>query len=267
MIDWWHRYHDIHAEASGILRACFAANGRWIAAIQVVRDQPKRLVRAGDIGFVRLLAPLIGRVLHQSYERERALQTTAVGPDMSGILVMGGNKQIQVCTPAAEAWIELLGGSGLPFSGNLPTAIWAAIARLRADLKSPLERALYVWTPAGNLRIEASKSNMDGSMAIVLAPERPPIPPDLPMHWALTPQERQIVLMLVRGMSNRQIASALTIGENTVESHLAHVYEKLSVHSRRELLACLFRDVYWTQMQLVLAIKIAPTQTKFAFAN
>ncbi len=249
--DWWHLYHEIHAEASGILRACFIANGRWIAALQLVRDEPRRPFRTGDISFIRLLTPLIGRVLHQSYERERAIQTTTVGPDVSGILVIGANKQIQVCTPAAEAWIEHLGGSGLPFSGNLPTAIWAAIARLRADVKNPLERALHVWTPAGNLRIEASKSNIDGSTVIVLTPERPPIPPDLPIHWQLTPKERQIVLRVVQGFSNRQIAATLIISENTVESHLAHVYEKLSIHSRSELLACLFRDAYWTQIQSV----------------
>ncbi len=37
-----------------------------------------------------------------------------------------------------------------------------------------------------------------------------------------------------------QIAAALVVSENTVESHCAHVYEKLGVHNRRELLA-LFR--------------------------
>jgi DNA-binding CsgD family transcriptional regulator len=73
------------------------------------------------------------------------------------------------------------------------------------------------------------------------------------MHWQLTPQERQIVLQVVQGFSNRQIAAALMISEHTVESHLTHVYEKLLVHSRSELLACLFRDVYWAKIQPVEA--------------
>ena len=251
--DWWRKYHDIATPTGGILRACFAANGRWVAAVELIRQESRRSFQAGEVSFVRGLAPLIGRILHLAYERERAFQTTATRSDVSGILVLGTNGQVQVCTPAAETWLQHLGDSGSLGMGILPTAVWAAIARLRSNTRNSLESHLYVWTPAGILRIEASQSSLDGSTAIVLAPERPPIPPDLPMHWQLTPQERQIVLQVVQGFSNRQIAAALMISEHTVESHLTHVYEKLLVHSRSELLACLFRDVYWAKIQPVEA--------------
>lgn len=52
---------------------------------------------------------------------------------------------------------------------------------------------------------------------------------------ALTPQERRIAEMAAAGMSNREIATALFLTSRTVETHLAHAYQKLDVSSRREL--------------------------------
>jgi DNA-binding CsgD family transcriptional regulator len=51
-----------------------------------------------------------------------------------------------------------------------------------------------------------------------------------------TGRERQIVDLLMQGMSNRQIANALGITEGTVKKHLNHVFRKLGVHSRALLI-------------------------------
>jgi len=246
--EWHHIYHDNLTPVSGTLRTSFAAKGRWIAAMELGRRESRQAFRPTEVSFMRSLAPLIGRILQAAYERERALKTGAVGADVSGILVLGANQQEQFCNPAAEEWIRRLGDQDTQREGKFPIAVWAAIARLNANHGKP-DRALHVWTSAGNLRIEASRSERDGSTAIVFTPERPPMPPDIPIHWQLTPQERQVVGLLFQGLSNAQIAAALVVSETTIESHLSHVYEKLSVHSRRELLASLFHDVYWSQMQ------------------
>jgi ATP/maltotriose-dependent transcriptional regulator MalT len=50
-----------------------------------------------------------------------------------------------------------------------------------------------------------------------------------------TERELQVVRLLLNGMSNKQIAQALEIREDTVKKHLQHVYTKLGIH-RRELL-------------------------------
>ena len=52
----------------------------------------------------------------------------------------------------------------------------------------------------------------------------------------LTPREREIVGMVVRGLRNRAIADELGISEGTVKLHLHHVYEKLGLTNRMELL-------------------------------
>jgi len=51
----------------------------------------------------------------------------------------------------------------------------------------------------------------------------------------LTPQERQIAVMLAEGRTTRQAAAALFLSPKTVEYHLRHVYLKLGISSRPEL--------------------------------
>ncbi|GAA1583749.1 LuxR family transcriptional regulator [Kribbella sancticallisti] len=52
----------------------------------------------------------------------------------------------------------------------------------------------------------------------------------------LTPQERQIALLLADGQSIRSVAARLFLSPKTVEYHLRKVYTKLGIHSRPELL-------------------------------
>ena len=48
----------------------------------------------------------------------------------------------------------------------------------------------------------------------------------------LTPSESNILAMIVRGMSNKEISYALDISENTVKTHVKNIFEKLSVSDR-----------------------------------
>jgi DNA-binding CsgD family transcriptional regulator len=48
----------------------------------------------------------------------------------------------------------------------------------------------------------------------------------------LTRREIEVVRLLADGLTNRQIAEQLFISEKTVGTHVAHVFEKLDVHSR-----------------------------------
>lgn len=54
---------------------------------------------------------------------------------------------------------------------------------------------------------------------------------------AITDSERDVVALVARGCTNGEIAARLHRSIRTIESHLAHVYSKLEVRSRTELLA------------------------------
>ena len=55
-------------------------------------------------------------------------------------------------------------------------------------------------------------------------------PRDLPA--GLTPRELEVLLTLVRGASNQEIADALGISAKTVGHHVQHIYEKAGVRTR-----------------------------------
>lgn len=48
---------------------------------------------------------------------------------------------------------------------------------------------------------------------------------------ALTDREREVLILLARGMSTKEIATSLTIGSRTVETHRANLMRKLGVRS------------------------------------
>ncbi len=52
----------------------------------------------------------------------------------------------------------------------------------------------------------------------------------------LTPREREILTMISSGLRNRAIGERLSISEGTVKLHLHHIYEKLEVDGRLELI-------------------------------
>ena len=53
--------------------------------------------------------------------------------------------------------------------------------------------------------------------------------------FGLTPRELEIVRMVVGGCTNKEVGEKLAIGENTVKSHLTHIFDKVGASSRIEL--------------------------------
>lgn len=58
----------------------------------------------------------------------------------------------------------------------------------------------------------------------------------LAAECGLTPREREILELLARGRTKAHIAEAFFISENTVRNHVKHIYAKLDVHDRQELI-------------------------------
>ncbi|NDZ81540.1 response regulator transcription factor [Streptomyces sp. SID10853] len=61
--------------------------------------------------------------------------------------------------------------------------------------------------------------------------------PAAPGHDALSTREREVLVLVARGTSNRDIARELFISEATVKTHLTHIYGKLDVKDRAAAVA------------------------------
>lgn len=59
---------------------------------------------------------------------------------------------------------------------------------------------------------------------------------EVPVTHGLTPREREIPLLSVRGCDAEQIRRTLVLSLGTVRSHTHSIHEKPNVHSRRELM-------------------------------
>lgn len=53
-------------------------------------------------------------------------------------------------------------------------------------------------------------------------------------NLAITPRELEILTLVARGLSNREIASQLFVSENTVKTHCAHVFDKVGAARRTQ---------------------------------
>ncbi|MEV5956992.1 response regulator transcription factor [Streptomyces sp. NPDC051987] len=61
--------------------------------------------------------------------------------------------------------------------------------------------------------------------------------PGAPANEPLSAREREVLTLVARGTSNREIARELFISEATVKTHLTHLYAKLGVNDRAAAVA------------------------------
>lgn len=55
-------------------------------------------------------------------------------------------------------------------------------------------------------------------------------------YGALTPREREVLLHIADGLTDREIAEELVISPSTVQTHRSNIMEKLNLHNRAELI-------------------------------
>ncbi len=65
------------------------------------------------------------------------------------------------------------------------------------------------------------------------------MPRELRRSEGLSPRERDVYELMVRGRTNKEIAKTLFISESTTKVHVRHIFEKLGVHTRTEAASAL----------------------------
>jgi DNA-binding CsgD family transcriptional regulator len=110
-------------------------------------------------------------------------------------------------------------------------ALGAATRRAgrRADAREPLREALELARTCGADAVAARAH--DELVTAGARPRRDPIE----SRSTLTASELRVARMAAEGMTNREVAQALFLTENTIETHLRSSFRKLHIRSRSQL--------------------------------
>jgi DNA-binding NarL/FixJ family response regulator len=109
------------------------------------------------------------------------------------------------------------------------------MTRLNVDRVSERRRrALRALLEGGGFRVVRE----DDDVLVVLDDEREPASEPEP----LTAREREVLVLLSRGLTNREIAARLGISAHTAKFHVSSVFGKLGAGSRAEAVSQGMRD-------------------------
>jgi DNA-binding CsgD family transcriptional regulator len=251
------RYREIYRQRGFRfdLRGLFDSGGERWGGLTLWREHGGPDFADREVALVRRLAPHLAAGLRAAALRERADtgDTPTGGP---GVLVLDRSGRVVQHTPAVGRWLAQLGelGPGWYERGELPEAVWAVLGALRHALRTDTEGNLRrvpvvrvrgrsgVWLTL-QASLAESAAGRAGETVVVIEPAGP-----REVSWLraagyeLSPREREVVDLVARGAPTREIAEALVISEYTVQDHLAHIFEKVGVRSRRELVKRLYLD-------------------------
>jgi DNA-binding NarL/FixJ family response regulator len=121
---------------------------------------------------------------------------------------------------------------------DVPVVVLSA-SESPTDVRSALERGASGFiskSTRGSVLLDALRLVLAGGVyAPALLTDAGPGPaPAASPHPALTGRQVEVLRLLARGLTNREIAEVLQIAEETAKSHVKHIYEALDVSNRTE---------------------------------
>ncbi len=248
------RYRDILAPLAlgDEMRAAFVTDTACWGTLCLHRERAITEYTPAEVAFLAQLTPHIAEGLRKAL----LLGDGPLGkmPDGSGVVVLAEDLSVVTMTSSAEHWLAELREGEQGDRHALPHTVLSVVARLRA-----LEREMHAtpacmpkvhlcilsgwWIVLSASRLKSATSQ--GQIVVMIELAQPTAIAPLILHvYRLTKREGEITQCVLHGWSTTEIATALGISPNTVQDHLKAIFEKVDVHSRRELAGRIFTQQY-----------------------
>ena len=238
------------------LRGAFSTGTQLWGALCLSREKGRPDFAAREVDLVRRIAPHLSVGLRAATLQQELHEDQAGDDDAAGVLVLDGWGTVVQHNGAAERRLEELGDLGARWreGEGLPDPIWTVLGALKRSLKPDTDRELnsipYLrvrgrsgrWLTLQASRTEPTHTRPAESM-VIIAPAGPKEVLRLTASgYGLSPREQEVVDLVVRGASTKQISKALYISEYTVKDHLKNIFGKVGVRDRRALVKQLYLD-------------------------
>jgi DNA-binding CsgD family transcriptional regulator len=235
------------------LNGAFADVSLW-GGMDLMREARDPDFGGGEVALVKRVAPHVGAGLKAAALRSRVTDRQDA-PDVPGVLTLDRSGRVVSHTPSAEQWLGDLQDLHPSWRDDgLPITVRMVFGALKHALDPESDRDLNL-IPRVRVRGRSGRwLALHGSLAepsgerpaetvIVIGPAKAEEVAWLSVAaYGLSPREEEVVGLVARGFSNRQISNALFISEHTVQRHISNIFEKVGVRSRKSLLKSLFFD-------------------------
>ena len=239
------------------VRGTFALDGALWGSISTLREPGSPDFDAREVTFFRRVAPHLAAGLKAAALRSEAItEDPDVDAVVPGVLVLDQQGRVVQHTWAAERWLRELGDlrPGWQEGHALPSAVWAVVGALQQALSPGTDRdrngvpRLLVrgrsgrWLALHAARTEQRPKYESGTMIVIEPAGAREVAWLRTSAYGLTDREREVVDLVVRGFSTKEICKTLYISEYTVQEHLSNVFDKVGARGRRALVKRLYLD-------------------------
>lgn len=144
-------------------------------------------------------------------------------PGVSGVMALPA---IKAAAPQAQVLMLTMSESESDLGAALRAGACGYLLKTadNAELTQAIERAVR--------GVSSFSAEMAGKLATAFRHEAEAAAPPPDPFAALSPREREILDLIARGDSNKEIARELGIAETTVKIHVQHLLRKLELESR-----------------------------------
>jgi DNA-binding CsgD family transcriptional regulator len=248
----------LHYELRG---ACIVGKERW-GTIDLTRERGRSDFDDREVALLRRLAPHLGAGLRAAVLLSQApLEVNEDG--IPGVLVLDHRRWlVSHYNATAECLLgELENLSPGWHEGDLPLVLSSVVGAVRRALKPETERdqasvpRLCVKTRSGRwltlqgTLTEARPGHPSEMMIIIERAEPREITWIKATAYGLSSREKEVLDLVVRGASTKQIAGTLYISEYTVQDHMSNIYDKVGVRGRKALIRRLFYDNFYPSLK------------------